>query len=51
MIPPILNLVNAEPDPALNYAKSKIYKKGIKYGLKNSFGFGGANVSILYKKN
>lgn len=48
-MPKILNLDNPIEDPKINYVREN-KAKDIKYALKNAFGFGGVNVSILYKK-
>jgi 3-oxoacyl-[acyl-carrier-protein] synthase II len=47
IIPPTINY--EEPDPAcdLNYCPNKAQKKDVRYVLKNSFGFGGTNASLV----
>ncbi len=51
MIPPTINLENQDPEVAnLNYVPNKAIKEDINYALTNSFGFGGQNASILFKK-
>jgi len=47
IIPPTVNY--EEPDPAcdLNYCPNKAQKREVRYVLKNSFGFGGTNASLV----
>ena len=51
IIPPTINLENQDPEVAnLNYVPNKAIKEEVVYALTNSFGFGGQNASILFKK-
>ena len=50
IVPPTINLDNPDPNLGLNYTANKFQEKEINYALKNSFGFGGTNCSILLKK-
>lgn len=51
IIPPTINLDNQDENVAnLNYVPHKPVKAEIKYALTNSFGFGGHNASLLFKK-
>ena len=50
MVPPTINLTNPDPECDLNYSPLKATKKPIKYALSNTFGFGGHNASLLFKK-
>lgn len=51
IIPPTINLENQDPEVAnLNYVPNKAIKEDIEYALTNSFGFGGQNASIVFKK-
>lgn len=51
IVPPTINLDNQDPEVAnLNYVPHKAVKADIKYALTNSFGFGGHNASLLFKK-
>jgi len=50
MIPPTINLTNPDPECDLNYSPLKATKKPIKYAISNTFGFGGHNASLLFKK-
>ncbi len=51
ILPPTLNLTN--PDPAckgLDLVPLIAKQKSVKVGLSNSFGFGGTNASVIFKK-
>ncbi len=50
MVPGTLNLENPDPECDLNYMAGGPEKRDPRYALCNSAGFGGTNVSILYKK-
>ncbi|MBQ8848208.1 MAG: beta-ketoacyl-ACP synthase II [Candidatus Gastranaerophilales bacterium] len=51
IIPPTINLENQDPEVAnLNYVPNKAIEANVKYALSNSFGFGGQNASLLFKK-
>ncbi len=51
IIPPTINLDNQDEHVAnLDYVPHKAVKANVKYALTNSFGFGGHNASLLYKK-
>ena len=50
IIPPTINLTNPDPECDLNYSPLKPTKKEINYALSNTFGFGGHNASLLFKK-
>ncbi len=51
IIPPTINLENQDPEVAnLNYVPNKAIEQEVKYALTNSFGFGGQNASLLFKK-
>lgn len=49
-VPPTLNLNSPSPDCDLNYTPNKPKKRKINYSLNNSFGFGGTNASLIFKK-
>jgi 3-oxoacyl-[acyl-carrier-protein] synthase II len=49
-IPPTINYENVDEDCDLNYTPNKGIAKEVKYALSNSFGFGGTNGSLLFKK-
>ena len=53
IIPPTMNLQKEDPDmsvPGLEFLKGKAEKRDVRYALKNSFGFGGTNASLLLKR-
>jgi 3-oxoacyl-[acyl-carrier-protein] synthase II len=50
LIPPTINLTHPDPECDLNYSPHKPTKKEIKYAISNTFGFGGHNASLLFKK-
>ena len=51
VIPPTINLENQDPEVAnLDYVPNKAIKEEVDYALTNSFGFGGQNASLLFKK-
>lgn len=49
-IPPTINYENLDEECDLNYTPNKGIKKDIRYALSNSFGFGGTNGTLLFKK-
>ena len=52
VIPPTINHFEDDPDidPDLNLTYNEIQKKTVRYALTNTFGFGGHNVSLIFKK-
>lgn len=46
---PTINLDNPDPECDLNYSANKPTKLDTKYGMTNSFGFGGVNTSLIFK--
>jgi 3-oxoacyl-[acyl-carrier-protein] synthase II len=53
IIPPTINLENLDPACAatgLNIVANHSLKKDVKVAMSNSFGFGGTNVSLIFKK-
>lgn len=51
IVPPTINHEEDDPEiPKLNFVFNKAVKKDITYGLSNTFGFGGHNASIIFKK-
>ncbi|MGO4210983.1 beta-ketoacyl-ACP synthase II [Terriglobus sp. 2YAB30_2] len=48
--PPTMNLENVDPECKLNYVPGKSQSVEIDYALSNSFGFGGTNGSLVFKK-
>ncbi len=51
-IPPTINhkVQDPEIDPKLNLTLHKAQKRKVRYAISNTFGFGGHNASILFKK-
>ncbi len=50
VIPPTINLDNPDPDCDLDYVPHEARKASIKTVLSNSFGFGGTNGSLIFRK-
>jgi 3-oxoacyl-[acyl-carrier-protein] synthase II len=50
IVPPTINLTNQDPECDLNYSALTATKRKINYAISNTFGFGGHNASILFKK-
>ena len=48
--PPTINLENPDPDCDLDYVPNAHRELPIEYALSNSFGFGGTNASLLFKR-
>ncbi len=53
IIPPTINHKTKDPeiDERLNLTLNKSQKRAVKYALSNTFGFGGHNASLLFKKH
>jgi len=50
IIPPTINLDEPSPECDLNYTPKVAVNRDIKYALSNTFGFGGHNASLIFKK-
>ena len=50
VIPPTINYETPDPDCDLDYTPNKMRTAELRYALSNSFGFGGTNASLLFKK-
>jgi 3-oxoacyl-[acyl-carrier-protein] synthase II len=52
IVPPTINLKNLDPeiDPRLNLTLNKAQKRIVNVALSNTFGFGGHNTSVIFKK-
>jgi 3-oxoacyl-[acyl-carrier-protein] synthase II len=50
LIAPTINLDNPDEECDLDYVPGKAREKRIGYAMSNSFGFGGHNASLLFKK-
>ena len=48
--PPTMNLENVDPSCRLNYVPNEPKKLEINYALSNSFGFGGTNGSLVFRR-
>jgi 3-oxoacyl-[acyl-carrier-protein] synthase II len=48
--PPTMNIVELDPQCRLNYVPNKPQVVKIDYALSNSFGFGGTNGSLVFKR-
>jgi len=50
IIPPTINYQHPDPECDLDYTPNIAKKKQVRVAMCNSFGFGGANASIVFKK-
>jgi 3-oxoacyl-[acyl-carrier-protein] synthase II len=50
IVPPTINLDNPDPECDLDYVPHQSRKMTIRYALSNSFGFGGTNAALLFKR-
>ena len=50
IIPPTINLENADEEFDLDYVPNKARKANLAYAMSNSFGFGGTNASLIVKR-
>lgn len=52
LIPPTINLFEADPDidPRIDLTPNKAKPRAINYAMNNTFGFGGHNASVIFKK-
>ena len=50
LIPPTINLLEPDNEYKLDLTPNIARKKDILYSMSNSFGFGGTNVSLIFKK-
>lgn len=50
LIPPTINLDNPDPECDLDYVPHKARHRNIDFALSNSFGFGGTNACLLFRK-
>ncbi len=48
--PPTMNIVELDPQCRLNYVPNQPIKAKIDYALSNSFGFGGTNGSLVFRR-
>jgi len=50
IIPPTINYENFDPDCDLDYVPNKAREKDVNIVVSNSFGFGGSNAILIFKK-
>jgi 3-oxoacyl-[acyl-carrier-protein] synthase II len=50
VVPPTINYENPDPDCDLDYVPNALRRAKIEYVLSNSFGFGGTNVALIFKR-
>ncbi len=50
VIPPTINYENPDPDCDLDYVPNESRDGSLEYVLSNSFGFGGTNAALLFKR-
>ena len=50
IVPPTINLDTPDPECDLDYVPNQSRSMPVRYALSNSFGFGGTNAALLFKK-
>ena len=50
ILPPTINQENPDPECDLDYVPNHARKADVEYALSNSFGFGGTNAALLFKR-
>ena len=50
IVPPTINLDTPDPDCDLDYVPNTRARDPMTYALSNSFGFGGTNGALLFKR-
>ncbi|QQS47998.1 MAG: beta-ketoacyl-ACP synthase II [Acidobacteriota bacterium] len=49
-VPPTINIENPDPECDLNYVPNQAVSSRIDYAISNSFGFGGTNAALVFKR-
>jgi len=49
-LPPTINLENPDPECDLDYVPNHARKTQVEYALSNSFGFGGTNAALIFRR-
>ena len=50
ILPPTINQFNSDPECDLDYVPNHARKHTADYALSNSFGFGGTNAALIFKR-